>query len=134
MSMYFKFLAAALPSMNIAQPISGLSVMFMVVFSGFVANTSFIPPWWIWLYYINPIAWALQAVAVNEFSSGGYYDTPWNEASNNPLIGGDPVNGSDLIFTFCLNQGDFSSGSNNLDCMCHLYALFLNTKIKSSSI
>ena len=61
--------------------------MFMVVFSGFVANASFIPPWWILLYYVNPISWALQAVAINEFGSGGFYDTPWlSAASNDPTI------------------------------------------------
>jgi ABC-type multidrug transport system ATPase subunit len=82
MSMYFKVLAAAMPNINIAQPLSGVSVIFMVVFSGYIANTSFIPPWWIWFYYINPLSWALQAVAINEFSSGGFYDLKWVETDS----------------------------------------------------
>lgn len=26
-----------------------------------------IPGWWIWVYWINPMAWAQQSLAINEF-------------------------------------------------------------------
>lgn len=33
------------------------------------APAAAIPPWWIWAYYISPIAYALRGIAVNELTS-----------------------------------------------------------------
>jgi ABC-type multidrug transport system ATPase subunit/ABC-type multidrug transport system permease subunit len=87
---WFKFLAALCPVINVAQPLGGVSLMMMVLFSGFVANINFIPFWWTWLYYINPLTWCLQALAQNEFLSGGYYDRVVAEViqtDGNPYLG-----------------------------------------------
>lgn len=29
----------------------------LVLFAGFVCPRALIPGWWIWVYYINPLAW-----------------------------------------------------------------------------
>jgi ABC-type multidrug transport system fused ATPase/permease subunit len=44
----------------------------MILFSGFIQPKSLISNGWIWFYYLNPIAWALKAITINEFASSRY--------------------------------------------------------------
>jgi hypothetical protein len=44
----------------------------MVLFSGFIQPKSLIPKGWQWFYWMNPMAWALKAVSVNEYSAPKY--------------------------------------------------------------
>ena len=34
---------------------------------GYIEPKKIIPGWWIWAYWINPMAWAQQSLAINEF-------------------------------------------------------------------
>ncbi|TMW67512.1 hypothetical protein Poli38472_011132 [Pythium oligandrum] len=63
----FFFLSALAPDMHIAKPISMVSVMFFVLLAGFVLTPGQIPDYFIWLYWINPIAWCLRALAINQY-------------------------------------------------------------------
>ncbi len=42
-------------------------VIFLVLFSGFYANTATIPAFIAWIQYISPIRWSFAALCVNEF-------------------------------------------------------------------
>ncbi len=44
----------------------------MVLFSGFIQPKSLISDGWIWFYWMNPIAWAIKSVTVNEYKSSKY--------------------------------------------------------------
>ncbi len=44
----------------------------MVLFSGFIQPKALISYGWVWFYWMNPMAWALKAVTINEFSSPKY--------------------------------------------------------------
>lgn len=44
----------------------------MVLFSGYIQPKSLISDGWIWFYWINPIAWAIKSVTVNEYKSSKY--------------------------------------------------------------
>jgi len=64
---WFFFLAAISPDLNIAKPMAMVSVMLFVVFAGFVVPKSEIPGYFIWIYWLNPIAWCLRGVSVNQY-------------------------------------------------------------------
>ena len=34
---------------------------------GYIEPKKIIPGWWIWAYWINPMSWAQQSLAINEF-------------------------------------------------------------------
>lgn len=49
-----------------------LTAILFVLFSGFTVQPDVIPDYYIWLYYVNFVAWALRGLVVNEFDSGKY--------------------------------------------------------------
>eukprot|EP01034_Spumella_vulgaris_P047481 gene47481-biopygen33234 len=71
-SQLFRMLAGILPSAVVTQPIGGVALILMVLFSGFIVPASNIPPGWEWFYYINPMAYVLKAVTINEFTAPDY--------------------------------------------------------------
>jgi ABC-type multidrug transport system ATPase subunit/ABC-type multidrug transport system permease subunit len=68
----FRLVVHVVPSLAQAQPICALCVLLFVVFSGLTIKGEDVPIYWTWLYWINPLAWGLRALAINEFSSPTY--------------------------------------------------------------
>jgi len=73
----FRFLVHVVPGLPQIQPLASLSVLLFVVFSGLTISQDDIPSYWIWLYWCNPLAWSLKALAINEFTSN-YFRDPSN--------------------------------------------------------
>jgi hypothetical protein len=68
----FRTVSFLMPELSVAAPIAGVILVLMVLFSGFILPKSQISDGWIWFYWINPVAWALLAVSVNQFKSSEY--------------------------------------------------------------
>ncbi|EEY54023.1 ATP-binding Cassette (ABC) Superfamily [Phytophthora infestans T30-4] len=64
---FFFFLGSAAPNFSVANPISSVSILFFILFGGFVITKDQIPDYLIWIYWINPIAWCVRALAVNQY-------------------------------------------------------------------
>ncbi|EEY62818.1 ATP-binding Cassette (ABC) Superfamily [Phytophthora infestans T30-4] len=69
---YMTMLSAFSPSVTVGQALAGLSVCFFLLFSGNIILADLIPEYWIWMYWFNPIAWALRSLILSEFSSDRY--------------------------------------------------------------
>ncbi|KAG1706776.1 hypothetical protein DVH05_028704 [Phytophthora capsici] len=69
---FFFFLASAAPNFNVANPISSVSILFFILFGGFVITKDQIPDYLIWVYWMNPIAWCVRALAVNQYSDSAF--------------------------------------------------------------
>ncbi|KAL3664312.1 hypothetical protein V7S43_010637 [Phytophthora oleae] len=65
---FFFFLASASPNINVANPISSVAVLYVCVFAGYTITKDQIPDYLIWLYWGNPIAWAIRALAVSQYT------------------------------------------------------------------
>ncbi|CAO2840837.1 unnamed protein product [Amaranthus hypochondriacus] len=50
------------PTQHMAAVISSAFYSLWNLFSGFLIPKKFIPGWWIWFYYICPVAWTLQGI------------------------------------------------------------------------
>lgn len=72
---FFTMIAAASPSITVAQALAGIAVCFFLLFSGNIILADLIRPYWIWMYWFDPIAWALRSVMLNEFKSSRYSAT-----------------------------------------------------------
>ena len=71
-SQFYRTLASTIVTPSIAQTISGIFLILMVLFSSYIIPANSIPPWWIWFHYLNPIAYMLKALMINEFMSPDY--------------------------------------------------------------
>lgn len=77
---------------NISPLLLGVLLILMVLFSGFIQPKSVISDGWIWFYWMNPIAWALKSVTVNEFKAPKYdFLTCTNQACTETMRFGDFV-------------------------------------------
>ncbi|KAG6618690.1 pleiotropic drug resistance protein ABC superfamily [Phytophthora cinnamomi] len=72
MGMWFFFLAGALPDANVVMPVGMTSILVFIIFAGFIVTKSHIPDYLIWAHWISPIAWALKALAINQYRSSDF--------------------------------------------------------------
>lgn len=56
----------------LVQVASACIVFLFMLFCGFLIPPITIPPYFQWLYWYNPLAWAYRAVVVNAFRNGDY--------------------------------------------------------------
>ncbi|CAL5053309.1 unnamed protein product [Urochloa decumbens] len=68
----FRAIAGLCRSMIIAHTGGALSLLLFFVLGGFLLPKDFIPKWWIWGYWISPLMYGFNALAVNE-----YYAPRW---------------------------------------------------------
>ncbi|KAG7376362.1 hypothetical protein PHYBOEH_001595 [Phytophthora boehmeriae] len=71
-AVFFFFLASASPNLSIANPICSGSILIFIQFGGFVVTKEQIPDYLIWIYWINPIAWCVCALAVNQYRDSSF--------------------------------------------------------------
>uniref|UniRef100_A0ACD6AER2 Uncharacterized protein n=1 Tax=Avena sativa TaxID=4498 RepID=A0ACD6AER2_AVESA len=65
----FRAIAGLCRSMIIASTGGALFLLIFFVLGGFLLPKDFIPKWWIWGYWISPLVYGYNALAVNEFYS-----------------------------------------------------------------
>ncbi|KAM5583255.1 ABC transporter G family member 31-like [Rosa sericea] len=54
------------PSQHLAAVISSAFYSLWNLLSGFLIPKPNIPPWWIWFYYITPVAWTLRGIITSQ--------------------------------------------------------------------
>ncbi|KAG2880042.1 hypothetical protein PC115_g22620 [Phytophthora cactorum] len=72
MAAWIFFLSCASPNLNVANPVSLVFILFFVLFAGFVITKEQIPDYLIWIYWINPMAWSVRALAVNQYTDSKF--------------------------------------------------------------
>lgn len=70
--MLYGVLAQVLPKKANVQGIGTFLYLLLTLTSGFIVYPDAIPGYWKWLYYANPMAWAMQGMATNQFYSSAY--------------------------------------------------------------
>ncbi len=72
MSAMFRSLAAATKSISQAMAMAGVLVLAIVIYTGYTIPVPYMKPWFRWLNYINPLAYAFEALMANEFHNTDY--------------------------------------------------------------
>ncbi|OAX82652.1 hypothetical protein ACJ72_02998 [Emergomyces africanus] len=72
MSAIFRTLAAATKTISQALAFAGVMVLAIVIYTGFTIQRSYMHPWFEWLSWINPVAYAFEAILVNEVHNQRY--------------------------------------------------------------
>ncbi|CAI6008518.1 unnamed protein product [Closterium sp. NIES-65] len=65
----FRFVASVGRSRGVANTFGTFALIVLFLLGGFVIAKENIPPWWIWAYWMSPLAYAQNALAVNEFKA-----------------------------------------------------------------
>lgn len=67
MTAFFRFLGAASPTLDAATKVSGLSIVALFVYMGYMIIKPEMHPWFVWIFWINPMAYAFESLLGNEF-------------------------------------------------------------------
>ena len=70
--MMFSIIAQLLPKKANVQGVGTFVVLLATLFGGFIVYPNTVPPYYIWIYWMNPMAWCLQGLASIEFTSSKY--------------------------------------------------------------
>lgn len=72
MSAMFRTVAAATKTVSQALAIAGILVLVIVIYTGYTIPKPYMHPWFKWLVWLNPLAYAFEALMVNEFHARDY--------------------------------------------------------------
>ncbi|KAL3761106.1 hypothetical protein ACHAWU_001375 [Discostella pseudostelligera] len=72
LKMLYGVLAQTLPKKANVQGVGTLLYLLLTLTSGFIVFPSAIPSYWKWLFWANPMAWAQQGMASNQFLSSKF--------------------------------------------------------------
>ena len=78
MSAVFRTLAAVTQTISQAMGFSGVMILALVVYTGFVLPVPSMHPWFEWIHYLNPIYYAFEVLVANEFH-GRSFPCPQNQ-------------------------------------------------------
>ncbi|KAF6142774.1 hypothetical protein GIB67_023256 [Kingdonia uniflora] len=72
----FRVTAGICRSMMIANTGGALSLLLIFMLGGFILPKDRIPSWWIWGYWVSPLSYAFNALAVNEMLAPRWMNKP----------------------------------------------------------
>ncbi|KAJ3527075.1 hypothetical protein NM208_g2742 [Fusarium decemcellulare] len=67
MTSFFRVVGAAFPTFDAATKVSGLSTVALFVYMGYMIVKPEMHPWFSWIFWINPMAYAFDGLLSNEF-------------------------------------------------------------------
>ncbi|KAK4286368.1 hypothetical protein QN277_002929 [Acacia crassicarpa] len=85
----FRFIGAASRTQVIANTFGMFSLLLVFVLGGYIISKDDIPKWLIWGYYVSPMMYGQNAIAINEFLA-----SRWSAPANNT---GEPTVGKSLL-------------------------------------
>ena len=86
MSALFRTVGAATKTISQALAIAGVLVLAMVIYTGYTIPRPYMHPWFKWLNYINPLAYAFEALIVNEMHGRDYACARYDYMSHSFMI------------------------------------------------
>ncbi|KEF60199.1 ATPase [Exophiala aquamarina CBS 119918] len=67
MTAFFRLVGAAFPTFDAASKVSGFAVSALLTYMGYEIRKPDMHPWFVWIYWINPLAYAFESLLANEF-------------------------------------------------------------------
>jgi ATP-binding cassette, subfamily G (WHITE), member 2, SNQ2 len=67
MTAMFRSVGAGFPSFDAASKVSGFLIAALLIYTGYMIAKPSMHPWFVWIFWINPLAYAFEALASNEF-------------------------------------------------------------------
>lgn len=67
MTALFRLIGAAFPTFDAATKVSGLTIVACFVYMGYMIVKPEMHPWFVWIFWINPMAYGFESLLGNEF-------------------------------------------------------------------
>ncbi|KAK4140476.1 ABC-2 type transporter-domain-containing protein [Dichotomopilus funicola] len=67
MTALFRAIGAAFSKFDGAAKVAGLSILSTMLYTGYMIQKPQMHPWFVWIFWINPVAYAFDALLSNEF-------------------------------------------------------------------
>lgn len=67
MTAFFRMIGSAFPNFDAASKVSGFSVTALILYIGYQIAKPAMHPWFVWIYWIDPLSYGFEAVMANEF-------------------------------------------------------------------
>ncbi|EOA88814.1 uncharacterized protein SETTUDRAFT_159994 [Exserohilum turcica Et28A] len=67
MTAMMRTIGAGFPSFNAASKVSGFAITATIVYMGYEIPKSDMHPWFVWVYWINPLAYGFESLMANEY-------------------------------------------------------------------
>ncbi|KAM6576208.1 hypothetical protein CsatB_028045 [Cannabis sativa] len=83
----FRFIAAAGRTEVVANTLGAFTLLLVFVLGGFIVSKDDIKPWMLWGYYISPMMYGQNAIAINEFLDHRWNTTICTCESSQPTVG-----------------------------------------------
>ncbi|KAF7138156.1 hypothetical protein RHSIM_Rhsim07G0150400 [Rhododendron simsii] len=78
----FRLIAALGRNMIVANTFGSFALLTIVVLGGFILSRDNIKKWWIWGYWVSPLMYGQNAIAVNEFLGHSWKQVPSNSTES----------------------------------------------------
>ncbi|CRK14856.1 hypothetical protein BN1708_017329, partial [Verticillium longisporum] len=98
MSMIFRTIASSSRTLSQAMVPAAILILILVIFTGFVIPTPYMLDWCRWLNYVDPLAYAFEALVVNEFHNRNFICTNY-VPSTDPAAGYESVSNDNRVCT-----------------------------------
>lgn len=67
MTAFFRSIGASFSTFDAASKVSGFAVSAVIMYTGYMIPKTAMHPWFVWIYWIDPLAYGFQALLANEF-------------------------------------------------------------------
>jgi ATP-binding cassette subfamily G (WHITE) protein 2 (SNQ2) len=67
MTAFFRMCGAAFPNFDAASKVSGFAINALITFIGYQQPKPDMHPWFVWIYWINPLSYGFESLMGNEF-------------------------------------------------------------------
>jgi ABC-type multidrug transport system ATPase subunit/ABC-type multidrug transport system permease subunit len=112
MTQYFRAVGAAFPTFDAATKVSGLTFVSLFMYMGYMIAKPQMHPWLSWIFWINPMAYAFDALTSNEFHNTEIPCAGPNLIPNGPGYGPE-VGGQSCVGVVGAAPGDTSVFGNS---------------------
>ncbi|OQV10163.1 hypothetical protein CLAIMM_14198 [Cladophialophora immunda] len=106
MTAFFRLVGAAFSTFDAASKVSGFAVAAYVTYIGYEIPKPHMHPWFVWIYWINPLAYAFESLASNEFHDR------YIPCIGTNLVPSGPGYDADTRFAACTGVGGAQPGAN----------------------
>ncbi|OJJ42524.1 hypothetical protein ASPZODRAFT_20299 [Penicilliopsis zonata CBS 506.65] len=107
MTALFRAIGALFSTFDGASKVSGFLIAAVIMYTGYMITKPHMHPWFVWMYWIDPLAYAFEAVLANEFHGKIIPCVGDNLVPNGPGY-------TDSAYQACAGVGGASPGSISL--------------------
>jgi ABC-type multidrug transport system permease subunit/ABC-type multidrug transport system ATPase subunit len=121
MTAMFRAIGASFAKFNSAAKVSGLTITTLMMYTGYMIHKTQMHPWFVWLYWINPVAYAFNALLSNEYH-GKTIDCVGNSLVPNGPGYDDPAHQSCAGAVGAKQGQSWYTGDDYLDVLTYSYS------------